>query len=143
MAAVGRISKEKGKSSLDYIAQQLPKVDSNNLGVGEDRYFVKISSWFGLKLKILLQCILCLDCDMLWCFVIPSCGRVLDFSSTRDMRSRLYVLQCCVRSRCCAASTRHSWWSPSLSSRLSTSALTAPMPLLGSTFSSSTMSTMK
>ncbi|XP_042230886.1 protein melted-like isoform X2 [Homarus americanus] len=33
MAAVGRISKEKGKSSLDYIAQQLPKVDSNNLGV--------------------------------------------------------------------------------------------------------------
>ncbi|XP_071524266.1 protein melted isoform X2 [Panulirus ornatus] len=33
MAAVGRISKEKGKSSLDYIAQQLPKVDSNNLSV--------------------------------------------------------------------------------------------------------------
>nr|XP_053630422.1 protein melted-like [Cherax quadricarinatus] len=33
MAAVGRISKEKGKSSLDYIAQQLPKVDSNSLGV--------------------------------------------------------------------------------------------------------------
>ncbi|XP_050717947.1 protein melted-like isoform X2 [Eriocheir sinensis] len=33
MAAVGRISKEKGKSSLDYIAQQLPKVDSNSLAV--------------------------------------------------------------------------------------------------------------
>lgn len=35
MAAVGRLSKEKGKSALDYIAQQLPKVDSANLGVGE------------------------------------------------------------------------------------------------------------
>ncbi|KAG0726430.1 Protein melted [Chionoecetes opilio] len=33
MAAVGRISKEKGKSSLDYISQQLPKVDSSSLGV--------------------------------------------------------------------------------------------------------------
>ncbi|XP_042868475.1 protein melted-like isoform X2 [Penaeus japonicus] len=33
MAAVGRLSKEKGKSALDYIAQQLPKVDSANLGV--------------------------------------------------------------------------------------------------------------
>ncbi|KAK8392027.1 hypothetical protein O3P69_017566 [Scylla paramamosain] len=33
MAAVGRISKDKGKSSLDYIAQQLPKVDSSSLGV--------------------------------------------------------------------------------------------------------------
>ncbi|KAK7062980.1 Pleckstrin y domain [Halocaridina rubra] len=33
MAAVGRLSKEKGKSALDYIAQQLPKVDSVSLGV--------------------------------------------------------------------------------------------------------------
>ncbi|XP_066940283.1 protein melted isoform X1 [Macrobrachium rosenbergii] len=33
LAAVGRLSKEKGKNALDYIAQQLPKVDSMSLGV--------------------------------------------------------------------------------------------------------------
>ncbi|CAL4094266.1 unnamed protein product [Meganyctiphanes norvegica] len=33
IAAVGRLSKEKGKNALDYIAQQLPKVDSNTLGI--------------------------------------------------------------------------------------------------------------
>lgn len=49
MAAVGRISKEKGKSSLDYIAQQLPKVDSNSLAVGksldEERAHFSVNSF--------------------------------------------------------------------------------------------------
>ncbi|XP_068236823.1 protein melted isoform X2 [Palaemon carinicauda] len=33
LGAVGKLSKEKGKNAVDYIAQQLPKVDSVSLGV--------------------------------------------------------------------------------------------------------------